>query len=472
MVDTIELRTLGTVVKTTYEDNPNTNAYTDAEKEKLSGIEASATKNSSDSELLDRSKHVGFQSMATINGLGDEFEKKVDKVTGQGLSETNFTQDEKTKLAGLEGPHFKGTHTSLQALMDAGIDAVAGDYADVDGGAGQETYRCIWDVTNEEWVPQLGASTQLTGAQIKSEYEAQPDTNAYTDAEKSKLAGISAGATANSADSALLNRTNHTGTQAISTVTGLSDALDGKVDVVSGRGLSEANYTETEKDKLAGIDGSSGRYTFNRVGTWNASTNSPSLANGTGTQGNYYVVSTAGDRAFGGVTYRFAVNDWVVYHNGVWQRLASNPRPHRGTISPPIPALRAAPTGVVSSADGFYAEIKTLVAEYDFYSILQNGENIVIPSWATYARIKWCYGMPNATGDSRVFARIKRDGVTVVTATAQVRNTEPAIFHSDTGIIAVTPGEVFTSDVWHSYGDVTAILNNRTFVSVELFESI
>lgn len=376
MANTVELRTLGTVVKQTYEDNPNTNAYTDAEKDKLAGIEGNATRNSSDSDLLDRSKHTGFQSMATINGLGDEFEKKVDKVTGQGLSETNFTQDEKTKLAGLEGPHFKGTHTSLQSLMDAGIDAVAGDYADVDGGAGQETFRCIWDVTNEEWVQQLGASTQLTGAQIKSEYEAQPDTNAYTDAEKSKLAGMEAQSTKNDTDSNLKNRANHTGTQAISTITGLQTALDGKQNAM------------------------------------------------------------------------------------------------RGGISPPIPALRAAPTGVVSSADGFYAEINTLVAQYDFYSILQNGENIVIPSWATYARIKWCYGMPNATRDSRVFARIKRDGVTVVSATAQVRNTEPAIFHSDTGIIAVTPGEVFTSDVWHSYGDVTAILNNRTFVSVELFESI
>lgn len=48
-------------------------------------------------------------------------------------------------------------------------------------------------------------------------------------ADRAKLDGIAAGATANSADSYLLNRANHTGTQAISTVTGLQTALDAKL---------------------------------------------------------------------------------------------------------------------------------------------------------------------------------------------------------------------------------------------------
>lgn len=48
-------------------------------------------------------------------------------------------------------------------------------------------------------------------------------------ADKTKLDGIAAGATANSSDATLLNRANHTGSQAISTVTGLQTALDGKL---------------------------------------------------------------------------------------------------------------------------------------------------------------------------------------------------------------------------------------------------
>jgi hypothetical protein len=52
--------------------------------------------------------------------------------------------------------------------------------------------------------------------------------HAFTAADDTKLAGIATGATANSADATLLARANHTGTQAISTVTGLQTALDGK----------------------------------------------------------------------------------------------------------------------------------------------------------------------------------------------------------------------------------------------------
>jgi len=48
-------------------------------------------------------------------------------------------------------------------------------------------------------------------------------------ADKSKIDGISAGATVNSPDATLLNRANHTGTQAISTVSGLQTALDAKI---------------------------------------------------------------------------------------------------------------------------------------------------------------------------------------------------------------------------------------------------
>jgi len=54
---------------------------------------------------------------------------------------------------------------------------------------------------------------------------------------KTKLDGIATGATANATDAQLRDRTTHTGTQAISTVTGLQTALDGKINT-SERGVS------------------------------------------------------------------------------------------------------------------------------------------------------------------------------------------------------------------------------------------
>lgn len=61
---------------------------------------------------------------------------------------------------------------------------------------------------------------------------ATDSTNAgvMTPAQKAKLDGVATGATANDTDANLKNRSNHTGAQAISTVTGLQTALDGKVD--------------------------------------------------------------------------------------------------------------------------------------------------------------------------------------------------------------------------------------------------
>lgn len=50
-------------------------------------------------------------------------------------------------------------------------------------------------------------------------------TNDYTTAEKTKLAGIATGATANSSDATLLNRVNHTGTQTASTISDFSASV-------------------------------------------------------------------------------------------------------------------------------------------------------------------------------------------------------------------------------------------------------
>ncbi|CAN7522641.1 hypothetical protein LJR071_003553 [Pseudomonas sp. LjRoot71] len=122
---------------------------------------------------------------------------KVDKVAGYGLSQENFTAAEKAKLAGLEGSHYRGTYLNLTALQTALPTALAGDYADVDAGTADPVQRYIWDDSDDEWVAQAGSADPITAAQVKTLYESNADTNAYTNAEKSKLGGVAAGATAN-----------------------------------------------------------------------------------------------------------------------------------------------------------------------------------------------------------------------------------------------------------------------------------
>ena len=55
-------------------------------------------------------------------------------------------------------------------------------------------------------------------------------------------------------------------------------------------------------------------------GTWNASTNSPTLASGVGTNGYYYVVGTAGSTNLDGIT-SWNIGDWVIYNGTAWQKI-------------------------------------------------------------------------------------------------------------------------------------------------------
>jgi hypothetical protein len=55
-------------------------------------------------------------------------------------------------------------------------------------------------------------------------------------------------------------------------------------------------------------------------GTWNASTNTPTLANGTGDTGDVYICSVAGTVNFGAGAITFAVGDYVIYSGTIWQR--------------------------------------------------------------------------------------------------------------------------------------------------------
>lgn len=81
-----------------------------------------------------------------------------------------------------------------------------------------------------------------------------------TDEEGTKLQGIAAGAQVNVIDAVSSefslgdNKTLTVTAVDSSKITGLSDALAGKVNVESGKGLSTNDYTTEEKTKLSGIE--------------------------------------------------------------------------------------------------------------------------------------------------------------------------------------------------------------------------
>ena len=59
---------------------------------------------------------------------------------------------------------------------------------------------------------------------------------------------------------------------------------------------------------------------LNYQGTWNATTNTPTLTSSVGTKGYYYVVSVAGTTNLNGIT-DWQIGDWAVFNGSVWQKV-------------------------------------------------------------------------------------------------------------------------------------------------------
>jgi hypothetical protein len=55
-------------------------------------------------------------------------------------------------------------------------------------------------------------------------------------------------------------------------------------------------------------------------GTWNASTNTPTLASGVGVNGYYYITATAGSTNLDGIT-DWEIGDWLIFNGTVWQKI-------------------------------------------------------------------------------------------------------------------------------------------------------
>lgn len=153
-------------------------AMTAAERTKLTGIATSATANSTDSALRDRSTHTGSQTSATIS---DFTEAVQDAVAGflSGTSGVSVTYDDTNNTLTLTGSGAAGI--DAEGVRDAiGVAMV---------GAGNITV-----VAND-------AADTIT---------------------------ISTTATVNATDAALRDRSTHTGTQAQSTITNLTTDLAAK----------------------------------------------------------------------------------------------------------------------------------------------------------------------------------------------------------------------------------------------------
>lgn len=69
-------------------------------------------------------------------------------------------------------------------------------------------------------------------------------------------------------------------------------------------------------------------------GQWNAETNTPTLADGTGSKGDFYIVSVGGTQNLGSGNIQFSTNDRIIYDGSVWTRLSAGAVQTVNNISP------------------------------------------------------------------------------------------------------------------------------------------
>lgn len=123
---------------------------------------------------------------------------------------------------------------------------------------------------------EAGATADQTAAEIKTAYESNSDTNAFTDSEKSKLAGISSGAGVTSsatvsASGAVMTTGDQTvaGNKTFSGTTTLSGTtlLSGSVLATSGLQITNSDLTFTGSSNLSvsGTSNFTGAATFSEV---------------------------------------------------------------------------------------------------------------------------------------------------------------------------------------------------------------
>jgi hypothetical protein len=110
---------------------------------------------------------------------------------------------------------------------------------------------------------------------------------------------------------------------------------------------------------------------LNYQGTWNATTNTPTLTSSTGTKGYYYVVSVAGTTNLNGIT-DWQVSDWAVFNGSVWQKIdntdsVTSVNGYTGTvvltqtdISGTVPTSRTITAGTGLSGGGDLSANRTL----------------------------------------------------------------------------------------------------------------
>jgi hypothetical protein len=112
---------------------------------------------------------------------------------------------------------------------------------------------------------------------------------------------------------------------------------------------------------------------LNYKGTWNASTNTPTLTSSVGAKGDYYVVSVAGSTNLNGETL-WGVGDWAVFNGSVWQRVEGGDTINATTVT----ASTSVTTPIVQAINSSGLALKNSGGTTQLSSGAGGGDNITL----------------------------------------------------------------------------------------------
>ena len=118
--------------------------------------------------------------------------------------------------------------------------------------------------------------------------------------------------------------TTNPGTSATVTNSGTSGAAVFNFGIPKGAGVSSGGTTGQALIKNSNADYDTTWTTITGTlvyqGSWNASTNTPTLTSSVGTNGYYYIVSVAGTTNLNGIT-DWQPNDWAIFNGSFWEKI-------------------------------------------------------------------------------------------------------------------------------------------------------
>ena len=194
----------GSEIKSAYEGESNTNAFTDTEKTKLSGIATSANNYAISSDLLDE------DNMSTNSATKVPSQQSVKAYVDANSSDTTYTAGTGLNLSGTE---FSVTSLALTTVQEAANEtqmlALTTQEGDVvvrtdsnqsfvknAGTAGTMADFTLLRTPTDAVLSVNGNTGAITAAQIASAVESAADSNTFSDADHTKLNSVESNSTA------------------------------------------------------------------------------------------------------------------------------------------------------------------------------------------------------------------------------------------------------------------------------------